>query len=447
MIAIEVGTASQQDQRWGFRGREEWQQVNRMQQQQQQQQQEARDRNQLPQQPVATCMGLGKRPVDWWLMLKHPAGYQYSYVDSSILGECLHGALSTGNCWRHRLSMFNPNPVTHTLAPLAEAAAAEASSTAGSSYSRMVSATATADAATSDVAAAAQLAYVIYNDDDPQGTEHWQFAHAKGVAAFSSSSSNSGVGNVSSRLEGFWLLHSAPRFPGHPVQADFSQLQRAQSVFGQHFFCITLAGSTVLNTVAELLLTAGPFIYSSSLPAKAAEQVPGWSQLVNSSGSINSTHQHAVQAGLSTAGGQPLLAFAKTQLFNHSLTDAVVVPGLACDMWWETWRRGHDAEPSLCPQGTGQHSSLNIAGIAFPGWPYRWYWPQDHSKWGISSSGHLHSSRSRGNASCMGNIVCFGDLNRAYWQSHRGGGYVCLQHPQLWQVLSSIVAAVEPCRS
>lgn len=93
------------------------------------------------------CRGLHRADVDWWVVLKHPMGYSYSYVDSaSTASSCV-----SGSCWRHGLSMQNPNPVSHTLEVLAAAGEAEDNS----------------------------LAHVIYNDADPGGTEHFLFAHAK----------------------------------------------------------------------------------------------------------------------------------------------------------------------------------------------------------------------------------------------------------------------------
>lgn len=110
-----------------------------------------------PQQQISrpVCRGLHKVEVDWWVMLKHPRGYQYSYIDSNSVSNSVAGSCDKGVCWQHGLSMQNPNPVSHTLEVLATAA---------------------------DTAAAAaqlDLAYAIYNDADPEGTEHFLFAHAK----------------------------------------------------------------------------------------------------------------------------------------------------------------------------------------------------------------------------------------------------------------------------
>jgi deoxyribonuclease-2 len=377
----------------------------------------------MQQQQHAVCLGLGRKPVDWWVMLKHPAGYQYSYLDSNILGNSSSsstGACPGGSCWRHRLSMLNPNPVAHTLAALVAAAARKQHA-----------------ASQGTAATAAELVYVVYNDADPAGVEHFEFAHAKGVAAFSSSS------NSSSYL-GFWLVHSAPRFPQDPSVPGFDQLNRSQAVFGQHFSCISLAGAESISAVAQLLLVAGPYIYSSSLPAASAAVFPAWQQLL---AGCSDMQQHSIAATLQAPGQQQLLGFAKTKYLVEQLTDAVVGPGLGSSMLWETWRRSYDALPSECGQDPGQLSSLNVQQVAFPGTPYSWSWSMDHSKWGVSVQGGASSSgsSSRGSGVNGESVVCLGDMNRAAWQAHRGGGYVCMQHQGLWQAFSSIVAAVEQC--
>lgn len=216
------------------------------------------------------------------------------------------------------------------------------------------------------------------------------------------------------------------------------QLQRPQTVFGQHFSCFSLASNSSIAAVAEVLLAAGPYVYSSQLPVSLAVQYPGWQLLL--AGAFDRTPR-AVNADLVSSAGQQLLVFAKPGVLNVSLTDQVVGPGLGVDMFWETWRRSHDALASVCPaaeqQASAQHSSLNIGQVAFQGTRYRWGWDQDHSKWGVSSSASTQPLSTL--------FVCLGDMNRAAWQAHRGGSYVCLQHTGLWEAFHSILAAAEPC--
>jgi deoxyribonuclease-2 len=215
------------------------------------------------------------------------------------------------------------------------------------------------------------------------------------------------------------------------------QLQHPQSVFGQHFSCFSLGSNSSIEAVAELLLAAGPYIYSSHLPVSLAAQYPSWVLLL--AGAFDHMAL-AVSASIVSGAGQQLRAFAKSSSLNVSLTDNVVGPGLGVSMFWETWRRSHDALASVCPaasqQGPAQHSSLNIDQVAFQGTQYRWGWQQDHSKWGVSSA------VGEGRAPL---VVCLGDMNRAGWQAHRGGSYVCMQHPGLWQAFHGLLAAAESC--
>lgn len=221
------------------------------------------------------------------------------------------------------------------------------------------------------------------------------------------------------------------------------QLQRPQTVFGQHFSCFSLASNSSIVALADVLLAAGPYVYSSHLPASLAAQYPRWLLLL--AGAFDRTPRAAI-ASLASTAGQQLLVFAKPSTLNVSLTDAVVGPGLGVDMLWETWRRSHDALRSVCPAVRAQHvptqhSSLNVDQVAFPGTQHSWGWEQDHSKWGVSSS---TSSSSEGVRSAA-LFVCLGDMNRAGWQAHRGGSYICLRHVGLWEAFHGILAAAEPC--
>ena len=256
--------------------------------------------------------------------------------------------------------------------------------------------------------------------------------------AFASAAPAAGSSHSNSSAAGLWLVHSAPRFPNLPSEPGWMQLQHPQTVFGQHFSCFSLAGNSSIAAVADLLLSAGPYIYSSRLPASLAGQYPGWALL------LAGAFVHApvaVNASLVSTAGQVLSAYAKSRVLNVSLTDAVVGPGLGVGvMLWETWRRSHDALPSHCPSsGQGvvqqQHSSLNIDRVAFQGTQYSWGWDQDHSKWGVSAVA----------VGAGAEVVCLGDMNRAAWQAHRGGSYVCLWHRGLWEAFHGILAAAEPC--
>jgi Deoxyribonuclease II len=405
------------------------------------------------------CVGVHEAHVTWWLVLKHPAGYGYSYLDSQILRDC-DPRNSSGACWLHGLMLGSHDPLAATLGVLRAPAQRAA------------------------------LAYVVYNDEDASGVEHWDAAHAKGVLV-------GGCGARGVRCGGFWLQHSAPAFPGQPGHPGFAQLAHAQSVFGQHFACFSLEGGGALDGAARALAAAAPFLLASGLPAGLAASLPGWAALLEH-------NRHSGEAGLPpqpnvTRAELPLWhsdtvlrVLSKPAALNLSLPDDVVVPLLGTSMAWETWRRSHDALPSRCtrddaPVSCGQAggaggmwggdwlSSLNVAAVAFPASAHGWSWPADHSKWGVTLGQQpMRAAVGAHNAHAVRHqtawhlqqqeqlqqeqqeqlqqerflhAACFGDLNRAAWQAHRGGAYVCLHHTRLWAALRSIVAKLEPCQA
>lgn len=91
--------------------------------------------------------------------------------------------------------------------------------------------------------------HAVYNDADPQtGKEHWYNAHSKGVIY----EHQYGGRNIT-----VWLQHSVPKWP-HKQRA----FPHAQSVYGQHFFCLQVLSRPLHNFVT---LCAGLHVSSSAL--------------------------------------------------------------------------------------------------------------------------------------------------------------------------------------
>ncbi|KAF8072694.1 Plancitoxin-1 [Scenedesmus sp. PABB004] len=346
----------------------------------------------------AWCVGLEGRRVDWFVMLKHPRGFNYSYLDARRVAR--RGGCGGGACWAHGLSMAprgggggGGNPVAATLAVL--------------------------------VPPGGGVAHVAYNDDPPRGAEHFDAAHAKGVIAAGLHAAAPGG------VAGFWLTHSAPRFPDDPrAGPGFADLAPPQSVFAQHFACFSLAAPGLAGA-AELLRTSAPFVSSSALPPALAARLPAWAALLGGGGAP-APPRPAVQLRLRlrTAGGQALTAFSAAAQLNASLTDDVIGPALRADM-----------------AGAGV-DSLNVAAVAFAGTRVAWPASEEHSKWGVEA-GALDppdvDPPDRPGPRQRAGWVCLGDKNRAASQARRGGGAVCLQHAALWAALAGVVAGVEGC--
>ena len=342
------------------------------------------------------CVGLGGAPVDWFLVLKHPGGYNYSYTDAGLCPPSAAAAATSGCAWRGGAALrldAEPNPVAATLAALTTTTHQQPKQHQHQ-----------------------PLAFFMWNDADPAtGEEFWDAAHAKGAAAFTAAGA------------GFYLHHSLPRWPAAPASGPwFARIQRAQSVFGQHVACFALGpagGGAAARALARMLVAAAPRVHAAALPPGVAAALPEWAALLpgNASGTAAAGVAPAaattaageaaaeaavvIERGIATADGMPLIGFAKPAAVNASLLDEVVGPGLfgrrqqegerqeeeqqqrarrrrrrqqrwrwapreqgtvsggahtaartaaadtapaPCVMMWETWRRTADALPSLC---------------------------------------------------------------------------------------------------
>lgn len=179
------------------------------------------------------CRGLHKVEVDWWVMLKHPKGYQYSYIDSNSVSSSTAGSCVRGACWRHGLTMQNPNPVSHTLEELTTGTAVPATAAVGDS-----------------------LAYVVYNDADPGGTEHFLFAHAKV--------------SVHHMLSGGWFLRGTSALESQQQQQHVAeagpQLCRRTGLLWRRPFLDSNSGAPD-KSAASSLATSSPAWHDCSCPA------------------------------------------------------------------------------------------------------------------------------------------------------------------------------------
>lgn len=381
--------------------------------------------------PRPACKGLaGGGDVDWWIILKFPRGYSFVYLDAAQLAEC--SASPSELCWSGPHSLLQPLGLTL-------AAATDASS-----------------------------AVLFYNDEDPGGGEHFTYAHAKGVL-------------VAGQHGGFWLQHSAPRYPRPPDTPDFATLEQPQSVYGQHFACMSLPAAGI-EAVAQSLAITRPHVYVHALPPSLAAAYPQLAKLMSGDWDPHATHA-ATHLNTSTwSAPLPAMLVAKGPHYALPFHERILEPVLHAGMAWETWRLGVGALASQCPP-VSAYPSLNVDAVrvrdlpaaaaargmlptartgapsaratkrtefpstlaaASPAWP----WTEDHSKWGVSldcprlAAGHGADVT----PPVSGCFVCMCDLNREASQAYRGGGCVCLNGGKpLWRAFRSLVAALEPC--
>jgi deoxyribonuclease-2 len=288
--------------------------------------------------------------------------------------------------------------------------------------------------------------YVFYNDEDPDGTERFANAHAKGVVIFG-------------REGGFWLTHSIPRYPGFPGDdSSWSEVQIGQTLYGQHALCLSLPRSEILKVFTNLLV-ARPHAWHLPellLPLYGETVMP---IITGHFERGTNTSAHSIL----TAEGHEWRHVVKAPAYDVQFHEDVLEPELGSGMLWETWVEGSSL-PSDCPP-TSQFASLNILSIRMAEANATWRTLVDHSKWGVSpgcsnasSRGSSSSSSSEGGlteggderakdeTSTSAHVVCFGDLNRAATQRRRGGGCVCRSTDErMWVSFRKLVQTVEAC--
>ena len=351
------------------------------------------------QQESVTCRSQAGQHVDWWIALKWPAnaspasqdvpaGSAFSYIDSS------------STSWRlgADIGAVQGNALAATLRPLYEAQQPG-------------------------------LAYLLYNDAFPNGTVSITSAHAKGVLA-------------SDELQGFWLVHSAPKFPTAPSSTVYQGLPLPEHKYGQSFLCVSFARQQLERVVALLALEQVHSLEAtwpeSALSAVMKEPSPKVVDVftdiigaVSGPGTLEQSHHEHVQQPLQSLGGVQLMAFAKAPSQDPIfLYEQLVEPAFGSAFAAETWQNGWGPMPSLCPPVV-PFPSLNVRTINVQqaSWPIT----EDHSKYALSlDSGH--------------HVVCIGDLNRETHQLFRGGGTLCfVNYVEVHAAFAAVVESTDIC--
>ena len=263
------------------------------------------------------------------------------------------------------------------------------------------------------------LIYVFYNDEHPDGSTSGVKGHTKGVVAFDGD-------------QGFWLVHSVPKFPPPPgEQYGFAE---NGYTYGQSFLCLTLSSDQV-ETVAQQLLFNEPYLYATQLAAPLEALYPLMARVI--AGERRSEAPWFGIEALPTGGGgggAVFTSYAKARNFGDDLYSGLVAPALSTGLFTETWRNGAtDTKlPSNCSISYPVQNVQNITATAAGPHTFQFGNTKDHSKWAVSEEAGRP-------------WVCVGDINRMSTQADRGGGTVCLSDAVLWGLYSQLVAVAEWC--
>ncbi|KAM5256291.1 deoxyribonuclease-2-beta [Ctenodactylus gundi] len=321
--------------------------------------------------------------VDWFIFYKLPkrqdkeggeTGLEYLYLDS------------TTRSWRRSEQLMNTtrSAVGRTLQQLYEAHASKSNNTA----------------------------YLIYNDGVPSSVGYnRKYGHTKGLLLWN-------------RIQGFWLIHSIPRFPP-PPEEDYDYPSTGKRN-GQSGICVTLKYNQY-EAIDSQLLACNPNIYSCSIPATFHQELVYMPQLCTRSNSSKILGRHLTT--LQSAQGQNFLHFAKSDTFLDDIFAAWMAQQLKTHLLAETWQRKRQELPSNCSL---PYHVYNIKAIKISRQSYFSSY-QDHAKWCISQKG----TKNR--------WTCIGDLNRSPHQATRSGGFICTQNRNIYQAFQKLVLYYEDC--
>lgn len=247
---------------------------------------------------------------------------------------------------------------------------------------------------------------ILYNDQTPSLNDDDSKGHSKGVL-------------VTNGEQGFWLIHSIPKFP--PSLEDGSyDYPTTGSKYGQNLLCITMKPAEIDKASTQLMMN-NVQVYSSRLPENLKAKFPNIVRLLEGNQILT----------LKSIKGVEFTSFAKSSAFQKDLYQDLVGPSLSTDLSVETWRMGTATNnlPSNCST-TYNVNTINYIEITESN--YKFASSRDHSKWAVASD-------------VKSNWICVGDINRQYSQFKRGGGTVCQNSKPIADAYRSIITGLDPC--
>jgi deoxyribonuclease-2 len=236
--------------------------------------------------------------------------------------------------------------------------------------------------------------------ETPDGKKSSSYAHAKGVLVFQSSG-------------GFWLIHSMPAFPDSTYQVSDSE-----RIYGQSMLCVSVDAKN-LNNIGAQLQFANPQLYVNSPESGLASYAPNLAALL--AGTVNTKTAASNVAAITTRGGQAFTSFYKNAKWGQDLYQGLVAPYYKTSLLVETWMRPFE------PSEPGTYKVTNVATMCLSGASnVCWKETNDHSKWAVS-------------ADAGKNIVCVGDINKQKSQWGRGGGTMCINNANLYNIFKNMI--------
>ncbi|KAM9970735.1 hypothetical protein ACTFIW_008704 [Dictyostelium discoideum] len=336
------------------------------------------------------CLNDQGESVDWWVIQKQPVVSSMPADTKYKLGLGYLYADSKNPTWKIPTNTLNDtNSLSHTLNLI---------------YSNKES---------------NDLAWFMYNDQPPTDEADSEYAHSKGVVAFDST-------------QGFWLIHSVPRFPHDPNHEDY-YFPKNEVNNGQSFLCVTYKASSSFADIANKIFINRPFIYAYNLPSKI--NLPQLSLIQQTIKGEFDDSPRTDSTILSSIGGNSFQVFAKNAAWDKDLYEDLIQSTLKQNMVVTSWRLGSKASvmPTYCSGGNFTYDSINTLTFSFDDpteGTVNWKYTKDHSKYALS----IHEADY---------YICIGDVNRMFTQFKRGGGSACFINKSLWQSYANFIETID----
>lgn len=260
--------------------------------------------------------------------------------------------------------------------------------------------------------------YAMYNDEPPpDSSASSTYAHAKGVI-------------VVNAKQGFWLVHSMPKWPN---QVAFGAAPFPSQTYAQTLECVTISSSTA-NEIAAGLMISRPYIYDRGVGTNMEGLFPTLESWVG--GDYNSDDLTYTQE-FKSWDGAVYTQLEKGKNWGKDFWDDLVSPYYKSPLNVETWRSGSGGRMgSICADGESEpkedaYNIMEISTIEMED-GQTWGGTKDHSKWASTGDSTTY-------------VSCMGDLNRMCSQETRGGGGVCRKEDNRWRAFNNIIGSVENC--
>jgi len=337
-----------------------------------------------------TCLNERGEAVDWFVILKVPKddhspipsiaeGYAYLYGD----------AVSRGSTFWTNSSQSLADP----------------SSSVGRTLTQIY-----------DGASDSSNGYVFYNDELPNGPTSDSYGHSKGQLMWSDAG------------QGFWLIHSVPKYAESPSNGQSTYEYPETGVdYGQSMLCITMDIKNIDQAFAQLQLT-NPQVYGQQWVSSLASSMPNADAFLNQ-GVVNKESASNI-VSLLTLGGLSVLHFAKTEKWGQSIFGDLIGPYYQSGVLTETWQRPYEAPLEPPTVQYAAYSVLTLSAPTYADWDgVSWKEGDDHSKWAVLTSGQP--------------IVCIGDINKQVSQYKRSGGMACFSDAAVHQAFTGLITSTD----